>query len=165
MLSYSHLTESIFPYLFSVDTLQCENFTEFNCGRRFEEKYQCKLLTFEVFIMAKSTVPIVVWVLCDGVSTFTSVCWRSHEIPYTMQWLLKSRVPNLNSYIWLFADHFHKKLKIYMKCVTFPFHQFFLTQTKEVRIYENILDTLVLILFMITFFWLLRPRKAILKVR
>lgn len=63
--------------------------------------------------------------LCEGVSTFTSVCWRSHEIPYTMQWLLKSCVPNLNSYIWLFADHFHKKLKIYMKCVTFPFDQFF----------------------------------------
>lgn len=59
MLYYSHLTECIYPYLFSVDTLQCENFTDVNCGRHFEEKYQCKLLTFEVFIMAKSTVPIV----------------------------------------------------------------------------------------------------------
>lgn len=37
-----HLTECIYPYLFSIDTLQCENFTDVKCGSRHEEKYYCK---------------------------------------------------------------------------------------------------------------------------
>lgn len=36
-----HLTECIYPYLFSIDTLQCENFTDVKCGSRHEEKYYC----------------------------------------------------------------------------------------------------------------------------
>lgn len=39
-----HLTECIYPYLFSIDTLQCENFTEVKCGSRHEEKNYCKKL-------------------------------------------------------------------------------------------------------------------------
>lgn len=37
-----HLTECIYPYMFSIDTLQCENFTDVKCGSRHEEKYYCK---------------------------------------------------------------------------------------------------------------------------
>lgn len=37
-----HLTECIYPDLFSEETLQCENFTNVKCGEREEIKYLCK---------------------------------------------------------------------------------------------------------------------------
>lgn len=38
-----YLTECYYPYLFSPETLKCENFTDVKCGNRYEVKYKCKL--------------------------------------------------------------------------------------------------------------------------
>lgn len=37
-----HLTECSYPYLFSKETLRCENYTNVKCGNRFEIKWRCK---------------------------------------------------------------------------------------------------------------------------
>lgn len=37
-----YLTECDYPFLFSIDTLKCENFTDVKCGQRYEIKYKCK---------------------------------------------------------------------------------------------------------------------------
>lgn len=38
-----YLTECYYPYLFSTETLKCENFTDVKCGNRYEVKWICKL--------------------------------------------------------------------------------------------------------------------------
>lgn len=51
-----YLTECDYPFLFSTDTLKCENFTEVKCGQRYEIKYKCKFnfmnskLLFEILL-------------------------------------------------------------------------------------------------------------------
>lgn len=37
-----YLTECDYPYLFSTETLKCENFTDVKCGERYEVKWICK---------------------------------------------------------------------------------------------------------------------------
>lgn len=41
-----HLTECIYPDLFSAETLKCENFTTVTCGSRQEHKWLCKFVIF-----------------------------------------------------------------------------------------------------------------------
>lgn len=37
-----HPTECIFPYLFSIDTQQCQNFIDAKRGSRHKKKYYCQ---------------------------------------------------------------------------------------------------------------------------
>lgn len=37
-----YLTECYYPYLFSTETLKCENFTDVKCGNRYEVKWKCQ---------------------------------------------------------------------------------------------------------------------------
>lgn len=37
-----YLTECYYPYLFSTETLKCENFTDVKCGDRYEVKWICE---------------------------------------------------------------------------------------------------------------------------
>lgn len=37
---YKH--ECHYPYLFSEETLQCENYTDVKCGKRYEPTWECK---------------------------------------------------------------------------------------------------------------------------
>lgn len=37
-----YLHECPYPFLFSEETLQCENYTEAVCGTRYEPKWECK---------------------------------------------------------------------------------------------------------------------------
>lgn len=37
-----YLHECPYPFLFSEETLQCENYTEVVCGTRYEPKWECK---------------------------------------------------------------------------------------------------------------------------
>lgn len=36
--------ECRFPFMFSEDTLQCENYTEVSCGKRFKPTWECQYL-------------------------------------------------------------------------------------------------------------------------
>lgn len=47
-----HLTECSYPYLFSKETLRCENYTNVKCGNRFEIKWPCKFTV--ILIIPKS---------------------------------------------------------------------------------------------------------------
>lgn len=42
--SSKHKHECYYPFLFSEETMQCENYTNVKCGPRFKPTWECKLL-------------------------------------------------------------------------------------------------------------------------
>lgn len=49
-----HKHECHYPFMFSEDTLQCENYTEVSCGRRYKPTWECEHNIF-IPIKAKTT--------------------------------------------------------------------------------------------------------------
>ncbi|XP_055999593.1 uncharacterized protein LOC125653859 [Ostrea edulis] len=43
-----YMHECYYPFLFSKDTLQCENYTEVNCGTRYQPVWECRYLRFHL---------------------------------------------------------------------------------------------------------------------
>lgn len=51
-----HKHECHYPFMFSEDTLQCENYTEVSCGRRYKPTWECEHNIFIPIIKRKQLV-------------------------------------------------------------------------------------------------------------